>query len=152
LVDFFRLGYNHYFILTAYTSFLESLIAISGGFILYFSIHSIQKNQDQHLMEYPILFVLSIWFLQLLVLANHLLITFIGLVGFSLNLYVMIMMFGPNTNFHPQPMLLNASARHEASIKYFYLSTFSSSLVLLSVALFYTLAQTGNFFGTKSMN
>lgn len=138
-------GYNYYFILTQYTSFLESLIAISGGFILFFSISLIRKNQDQHLMEYPILFVLSVWFLQLLVLSNHLLITFVGLVGFSLNLYVMIMMFGPSTNLNARPMLINPAARHEASIKYFYLSTFSSSLVLLSVALFYTLAQTGNF-------
>ncbi len=88
--------------------------------------------------------------MQLLVLSNHLLITFIGLVGFSLNLYVMIMLFGPTTELtsgsHSTAKVggINQIARQEASVKYFYLSTFSSSLVLLSLVLFYTLAQTVN--------
>lgn len=95
--------------------------------------------------------------MQILVLSNHLLITFIGLVGFSLNLYVMIMLFGPTngpTTTTTTGMLgfrstdqigrINQIARQEASIKYFYLSTFSSSLILLSLVLFYTLTQTVN--------
>ncbi len=51
---------NHYFILTSYTCFLESLLTLSGGFLLYFSIRLIQINLTQHLMEYPILFAFSI--------------------------------------------------------------------------------------------
>jgi NADH:ubiquinone oxidoreductase subunit 2 (subunit N) len=60
----------------------------------------------------------------------------------------MIMIFGPTTLVTSTPQdgfKINDLARHEASIKYFYLSTFSSSLVLISAVLFYTLAQTGNF-------
>lgn len=94
--------------------------------------------------------------MQILVLSNHLLITFIGLVGFSLNLYVMIMLFGPTNGptttttgmlgFRSTDQIgrINQIARQEASIKYFYLSTFSSSLILLSLVLFYTLTQTVN--------
>lgn len=54
------LASNHYFILNQYTCFLESLIAFSGGFLLYFSIRLIRINLTQHLMEYPILFAFSI--------------------------------------------------------------------------------------------
>lgn len=150
------LASNYYFLLNHYTCFLESLLAFSGGFLLYFSLRLIRINLTQHLMEYPILFAFGIWFLQILVLSNHLLITFIGLVGFSLNLYVMIMLFGPTNGptttttgmlgFRSTDQIgrINQIARQEASIKYFYLSTFSSSLILLSLVLFYTLTQTVN--------
>ncbi len=39
---------------------MEGLVALAGGFLLYFSIRLIQTNRAQHLMEYPILFTLSL--------------------------------------------------------------------------------------------
>jgi len=69
------------------------------------------------------------------VAANHFLTLIMGLVGFSVTLYVLIMMFGssPQTADHALP-----NTAHEASIKYFYLSAFSSALILISIALIYT--------------
>jgi NADH:ubiquinone oxidoreductase subunit 2 (subunit N) len=62
-----------------------------------------------------------------------------GLIGFSVILYVLIMMFGssPQTS---ESLLTNTA--HEASIKYFYLSAFSSALILISIALIYTTTRT----------
>ena len=62
-----------------------------------------------------------------------------GLVGFSVTLYVLIMMFGsnPQTSDHIRP-----NTAHEASIKYFYLSAFSSALILIFIALIYTTTRT----------
>ena len=90
-------------------------------------------------MEYPFLLTLSTWFLLILVAANHFLILVMGLIGFSVNLYVLIMMFGSNAQSPENPLF---DATHEASIKYFYLSAFSSALILISVALFYTTTRT----------
>jgi NADH:ubiquinone oxidoreductase subunit 2 (subunit N) len=62
-----------------------------------------------------------------------------GLVGFSINLYVLIMMFGTG----PQTDETDAiNTAHEASIKYFYLSAFSSALILFALALIYTTTRT----------
>jgi proton-translocating NADH-quinone oxidoreductase chain N len=62
-----------------------------------------------------------------------------GLVGFSVLLYVLIMMFGSS----PQPYESTLpNTAHEASIKYFYLSAFSSALILIALALLYTTTRT----------
>lgn len=137
--------FNQYFFATPYNLFLENRLILSGGALLYWSLRLIRINVDHPLREYPILFAFSLWFLELLVLSNHVIITFIGLVGFSLNLYVRISLFGPTTIYKTHPIIFNESARQEASIKYFYLSTFSSSFLLLTFLLFYFLARTGNW-------
>ena len=62
-----------------------------------------------------------------------------GLIGFSVVLYVLIMMFGSSHQTY-RDMLTNTA--HEASIKYFYLSAFSSALILVSIALLYTTTRT----------
>jgi NADH-quinone oxidoreductase subunit N len=90
-------------------------------------------------MEYPFLMGLSIWFLIVLLSANHFLVLFTGLVGFSITLYVLIMMFGSGPRAHQWDTFDTAK---EASIKYFYLSAFSSALILISFALIYTTTRT----------
>jgi NADH:ubiquinone oxidoreductase subunit 2 (subunit N) len=62
-----------------------------------------------------------------------------GLVGFSITLYVLIMMFGTEPRTNRRGVFDTAK---EASIKYFYLSAFSSALILLSFALIYTTTRT----------
>jgi NADH:ubiquinone oxidoreductase subunit 2 (subunit N) len=62
-----------------------------------------------------------------------------GLIGFSVILYVLIMMFGSSPQTYESIMPHTA---HEASIKYFYLSAFSSALILIAVALIYTTTRT----------
>jgi NADH:ubiquinone oxidoreductase subunit 2 (subunit N) len=90
-------------------------------------------------MEYPFLVSLSSWFLIILLAANHFLVLVTGLVGFSVTLYVLIMMFGSSPQTHEIDL---PNTAHEASIKYFYLSAFSSALILIAVALIYTTTRT----------
>lgn len=135
---------TEYFKPTFYTVVMQALILASGALILLNCIRFIKLNPKHHLMEYPFLFIFSLWFLLILVVSNNLLVTFISLVGFSLCLYVMIMMFSVG-NIKNNLTWDNNMLGHEASIKYFYLSTFSSALILFSIILTYTLTQTLNF-------
>jgi NADH-quinone oxidoreductase subunit N len=111
------------------------MILISTAFVLSNSKKAILSNPQHHLMEYPFLLALSSWFLLILVAANHFLVLIMGLVGFSIILYVLIMMFGSSPQSYESTLPHTA---HEASIKYFYLSAFSSALILIALALFYT--------------
>ena len=94
--------YNTYFLSNFYTIFLEILVLISGAFVLYNSTRFVKEHPKTQLIEYPLLVITAVWFLLILLIANHFLIVFIGLVGFSLNLYVMITMFGvgPATKYN----------------------------------------------------
>lgn len=78
--------------------------------------------------------VLAILFMLLLVSAGHLIPAFLAIVGFSLNLYVLVL-FDANS----------ATAR-EAGIKYFYLSTISSGLILYSIFLIFMVVNTGHIY------
>lgn len=115
------------------------MVLVSTTFILSNSQKAIVTNPQHHLMEYPFLLALSSWFLIILLAANHFLVLIMGLIGFSVILYVLIMMFGssPQTYENTRP-----NTAHEASIKYFYLSAFSSALILISLALLYTTTRT----------
>lgn len=76
---------------------------------------------------------LTTLFMLLLVSANHVMSAFFCLVGFSLGLYVLVLY---DVNRRPS---------REAGLKYYYLSTFSSGLILYGIMLIYTLTGTGNF-------
>lgn len=130
---------NSFLIANFYTTFLQLLILLCSTFVLSNSRKAVIANPEHHLMEYPFLLTLSTWFLLILVAANHFLILVMGLIGFSVILYVLIMMFGSSPQ-SPESGLFNTA--HEASIKYFYLSAFSSALILISVALLYTTTRT----------
>ena len=115
------------------------MVLITTTFVLANSQNSIISNPQHHLIEYPLLVALSSWFLIVLLVANHFLVLVMGIVGFSVLLYVLIMMFGSSS---PRVENLMPHTAHEASIKYFYLSAFSSALILLSLALIYTTTRT----------
>ena len=90
-------------------------------------------SHPKHLLEFPILLTQAILFMLLLISASHLISAFIALIGFSLNLYVLILFDGA------------AHASREAGIKYYYLSTFSSGLMIYGMFLIYIILSTGNF-------
>jgi NADH:ubiquinone oxidoreductase subunit 2 (subunit N) len=139
LTSFEDIHFNSFLISNFYTTFLQLLVLISTTFVLSNSQKAIGANPQHHLMEYPFLLALSSWFLLILLAANHFLVLVMGLVGFSVILYVLIMMFGSS------PQISNdtpPNTAHEASIKYFYLSAFSSALILISLALLYTTTRT----------
>lgn len=84
-------------------------------------------------VEYPIIMILALLFMLLLVGSSHLISGFLALVGFSLNLYVLI--------------LFDASraVAREAGVKYFYLSTLSSGLMLYGIFMIFLVLGTGQF-------
>lgn len=68
----------------------------------------------------------------LLVGAGNLITAFITLVGFSLNLYVLVLFDA------------TAAVAREAGVKYFYLSTISSGLLIYGVFLLFLITSSGN--------
>lgn len=70
----------------------------------------------------------------LLVGSGHLISAFLALVGFSLNIYVLIFFSAPS------------AVVREAGIKYFYLSAFSSGLFIYGTFLVFLVTGTGHFY------
>lgn len=124
--------FNGYLLTSSYVVTLKLLTVISGRVILDSS-EAYMRNHSRHLLEYPLVFVLAILFMLLLIGAGHLISAFMALVGFSLNLYVLVLFDAPT-----------AMAR-EAVIKYFYLSAFSSGLMLYGIFLLFLVTGTGHF-------
>lgn len=124
--------FHGYFVVSVFTISLKLLTAYSGSFILANSEAYIRKH-PRHLLEYPVILTLAIFFMLLLVSSSHLISGFLSLVGFSLNLYVLILFDAKH-----------AIAR-EAGVKYFYLSTLSSGLMLYGIFLIFIVLGTGQF-------
>lgn len=91
------------------------------------------RRHERHLLEYPIMLALTTFFMLLLISADHVMSSFLSLVGFSLGLYVLILY---DANQRPS---------REAGLKYYYLSTLSSGFILYGMLLVYSLTGTGNF-------
>jgi NADH-quinone oxidoreductase subunit N len=131
--------FNSFLISNFYITFFQLMVLVSSTFVLANSQKTIVSNPQHHLLEYPLLLALSSWFLLILLASNHFLVLIMGLIGFSVILYVLIMMFGSNPPSYESTL---PDAAHEASIKYFYLSAFSSALLLIAIALLYTTTRT----------
>jgi NADH-quinone oxidoreductase subunit N len=84
-------------------------------------------------MEYTLLIVLAIVFLITLVSSNNFIMIFISIIGFSLNIYVLLM---ADVSYHTSL---------EAGIKYFYLSALSSGLLISGIWLAYVIFLTTDF-------
>lgn len=123
---------NDYLISSSYTAALKLLLIVSTSFILRYS-QPFRTQLGRGNVEYPFLMVLALVFMLLLVSSNHLVGAFLTLVGFSLNIYVLILC---NTTC--------AKAR-EAGIKYYYLSAFNSGLIIYGFFLLFLVAGTGYF-------
>lgn len=125
--------FGGYSVTSPYVGFVKLLIVFTGRFILVESGRYL-SNHKRSLLEYPIVLSTAILFMLFLVGSNHLVSAFLSLVGFSLNLYVLI--------------LIDASSAvaREAGVKYFYLSTISSGLILYGIFLLYVVLGTGRFY------
>jgi NADH:ubiquinone oxidoreductase subunit 2 (subunit N) len=84
-------------------------------------------------MEYPVLILLNTIFLLIFISSYNLITLFLAIIGFSLNIYVLLLYDS-----------FNHSSR-EAGIKYYYLSTFSSGLILGGILIAYLLFHTTSF-------
>jgi len=121
-----------YFATSRTITLLKFVTLLSAVFVLDAS-ETFMRQHSRHLLEYPIMVALTTFFMLLLISANHIMSTFLSLVGFSLGLYVLILY---DANRRPS---------REAGLKYYYLSTLSSGLILYGILLIYALAGTGNF-------
>ena len=108
------------------------LVMFSATYILDASI--VYMNQhSRNLLEYATMIAFTSLFLMILVSSNHLISTFLAIVGFSLGLYVLILYDS------------NLFKAREAGLKYYFLSTLSSGLMLYGNELVYMVAGTGNY-------
>src|SRR5271156_4152118 len=87
----------------------------------------------RHIMEYPILVGLASFFLLILLMSYNFITLFIAVVGFSLNIYVLLLYDA-----------INQSSR-EAGIKYYFLSSFSTGLLIGGILLIFFFFQSTNF-------
>lgn len=100
------------------------IVILTAVFILSNSIPYI-INHIRSCTEFAFLMVLNVLFLVLLLNSNELLLMFICIIGFSLNMYVLIL--------YDAPSILSL----EAGAKYFYLSALSSGLLSSGLLLTY---------------
>lgn len=124
-----------YFVFDFYSSAIKLAIVLTTMLIL-FSSYDYLYNVTRVRIEYPVLVVFSMLFLFLLTSSYNFVSMFISIVGFSLNLYVLLLL-----DKHP--------AAREAGIKYFYLSTYSTGLLLFGIFLIYFIFHSTNFFILK---
>ena len=129
---FTYLIFTEYCIVDFYSISIKMLIIITCIFILENSIVYI-SNHRRHLLEYTILIILIIIFLVTMISAYNLITLFIGIMGFSLNMYVLLMYDAPESD------------SLESGIKYFYLSALSSGLLASGILIIYIVFQTTNF-------
>jgi len=112
-----------------YTQTLRVLVLLTGIFILGLS-YSDFKLKSSKAVEYVFLLLLSLFGMNLMIVANDLLVLYLALETFSLSLYIL-------AGFYRKESL-----SIEAGMKYFILGTLSSIILLGSIVLFY--AQTGS--------
>lgn len=121
--------FNGCIIVDFYSNFIKIIVLISLLIILSASTWYI-KFAHRPLNEYPILVLGICFFLFTLLASNNLFAAFVSVVGFSLNIYVLICINATNQR------------TREAGIKYFYLSAYSSAYLLIGVAFSYLIFST----------
>jgi len=119
-------------VISAYTLFLKLLLSLTTIAILEV-LPSYIFYKNRHFFELPLIFSLASFFMLFLISANHLFSGLMLLMGFSINLYILILFEALN------PLV------REAGIKYFYLSAFSSGLIVMGVFLLMFVFKTGTF-------
>ena len=127
-----HIGFNSYSINDFYTQALKLVIVLTVFVIMTASQRYMEKH-PRHLMEYPILLLLTTIFLLILVSSYNLMTLFLAIIGFSLNIYVLLLYDS-----------FNHSSR-EAGIKYYYLSTFSSGLIISGIFFAYLIFHNTSF-------
>jgi NADH-quinone oxidoreductase subunit N len=106
-------------------TYSKLFISLASLFVLSLSETYIREH-TRHILEFSLVILVGVLLLLLLVSSNNLMILFLTLAGFSLNLYILILYDGAD------------AASREASLKYFYLSTLSAGMILFGILLIYT--------------
>ena len=124
--------FSTYSITDYYTQILKITVVVTTWVLLTTSRRYIVKH-PRHLLEYPILLLLTTIFLLILISSYNLMTLFLAIIGFSLNIYVLLLYDSFN------------HASREAGIKYYYLSTFSSGLIISGVFFAYLIFHNTSF-------
>jgi NADH-quinone oxidoreductase subunit N len=106
-------------------TFSKLLISLTSLFVLSLSETYIREH-TRHILEFSVVILVGVLMLLILVSSNNLMLLFLTLAGFSLNLYILVLYDGAD------------AASREASLKYFYLSTLSAGMILFGILLIYT--------------
>lgn len=109
----------------SYTAILRFLILLAGILVLAISYNELTKN-SRFTNEYVFLVVLALFGMNIMIVANDLLILYLSLETFSLPLYIL-------AGFYIRDRLST-----EAGLKYFLLGTVASILLLGSIVFFYS--------------
>jgi NADH-quinone oxidoreductase subunit N len=112
------------------------LVVLTSLFVLHLSAGYIREH-TRHILEFSIVILVGVLLLLILVSANNLMLLFLSLAGFSLNLYILVLYDGADT------------ASREASLKYFYLSTLSAGFILFGVLLIYTMVGDVTYYAVR---
>jgi NADH:ubiquinone oxidoreductase subunit 5 (subunit L)/multisubunit Na+/H+ antiporter MnhA subunit len=107
---------NNAVAVSAYILFFKILVILTTSIILRSSVRYLRHHNKQ-LTEFITIILLVMFFLIVLISAQDLLVAFVSIIGFSLNIYVLILSDSEN------------QMAREAAIKYYYLSVFSSGLL-----------------------
>ena len=126
------INFQSYSIIDMYTLSIKLLILWTTILILKSS-EDLLKKHPRHLIEYPILILLTTLFLMILISAYNFITVFLAIIGFSLNIYVLLLY---NSFNH---------ASREAGIKYFYLSSISSGLLISGIFFSYLIFNSTSF-------
>jgi len=127
---------NNYLYISNGLTAAKLLVALTSLFVLHLSENYIREH-TRHVLEFSIIILLSVLLLLVLVSANNLMLVFLSLAGFSLNLYILILYDGAD------------AASREASLKYFYLSTLSAGLILFGILLIYVMVGDVTYFAIR---
>jgi len=119
-----------------YSTFFKLAIVFSVIFIL-MSSHFYLISRRNSTPEFPLLILLATLFLLILVSAFNLFTGFMCIIGFSLTLYVLIL-----TD-------VEEFLKREASIKYYYLSVYSSGFLIFGIFLLYLITNSLNYVNIK---
>lgn len=130
--------FNGYLLTSSYVTARKVLALSACSFVLRSSGQYVTKH-TRHLLEYAIIFTLTVTFVGLLIRSSNRRSAFRAIVGFSLNLYVLILFDADK-----------AGAR-EAGVKYYFLSTFSSGLRIYGIFIFFATISSLNFFESEQI-
>jgi NADH-quinone oxidoreductase subunit N len=126
------LVFADYAISDCYTGIIKIAVILTIILILNSSAISF-KQHPRNLVEYPVIILLTTLFLLVLISSYNFITVFLAILGFSLTLYVLLL----NNSFN--------QASREAGIKYFYLSTVSSGLLIGGIFLLYLICNSTGF-------
>lgn len=123
---------NNAVAVSAYILFFKILVILTTSIILRSSVRYLRHHNKQ-LTEFITIILLVMFFLIVLISAQDLLVALVSIIGFSLNIYVLILSDSEN------------QMAREAAIKYYYLSVFSSGLLAFGSWITYLLCLNTNF-------